>query len=162
MKNELERLRKAIRAFDLDTLGWWGQMSRHHTLKWLVCRQSCKKSRTSWVELPSNASFQCLAVAQQRFHIFEPWRITQKSSLLWNVLSISLFNLPFKHALLMLDRDVFGHLYRIYSWCSEDQEERSHCHQRTSPKRDNLGHLHTVPYHITTECNIPFHNIMLY
>ena len=98
------------------------------------------------------------------YHAFEPWRIPQKSSLLWNVLSISLFNIPFKHKRFALC--LAGTYLAIYSWCSEDQEERSHCHHRTSPKYSvwQFGAFayRTIPYHITTECNIPFHNIMLY
>ena len=54
----------------------------------------------------------------------------------------------------------------IYNWCSENQEERSHCHHRTSPKYSvwqfGASAYRTIPYHITRECNIPFHSIMLY
>ena len=71
MKNELERLRKAIRAFDLDTLGWWGQMSRHPTsyleMAYLKAIVLHIKNILSWI------AFECVVsmfgVAQQHLHI---------------------------------------------------------------------------------------------
>ena len=161
MKNELDRLRKAIRAFDLDTLGWWGQMSRHHTLKWLVCRQSCKKTRTSWVELPSNASFQCLAVAQQRLHIMP----LNHGGYHRKVLCFEMFwASAFSISLSSTNALLYAWQGRTWPFIADVQKiKKKGVIATIAPLQntvcDNLGHLHTVPYHTTSQQNVTFHSI---
>ena len=89
------------------------------------------------------------------YHAFEPWRIPQKSSLLWNVLSISLLNMPFRRKRYALS---------IWPFITDVQKiKKKGVIATIAPLQntvcDNLGHLHTVPYHTTSQQNVTFHSI---
>ena len=89
------------------------------------------------------------------YHAFEPWRIPQRSSLLWNVLSISLLGVY--HSSTDAMRCTWLFIADVQKIKKKGVIATIAPLQNTVC--DNLGHLHTVPYHTTSQQNVTFHSI---